>query len=64
VTGSTKTGLITHNCRFDFFFFFKNSKLYEHTIKFHNPSHSGLSGLLLLAAFPKPTGNPTSGLGL
>jgi len=25
--------------------------LHEHTIKFHNQSHPGLSGLLFLAAF-------------
>jgi len=50
VTGSTKTGLIVQ-----IWFFFTNTKLHEHTIKFHNQSHPVLSGLLFLAIFPKVT---------
>ena len=45
MNGSGKTGLITHDSRFDFFT--KNTKLHELTVKFHNLD---LSGLLLLAA--------------
>jgi len=35
--------------------FFTSTKLHEHTIKFHN---QGLSCLLLVDAFPKPTAKP------
>jgi len=38
--------------------FSTNTKLLEHTTKLHNQTHPGLSGLPLLAAFPKPTGKP------
>jgi len=51
-----KTGLIAYDSRFDF----SSQTLHEHIIKI---SQSGLSGLLLLAAFPKITGKPYKCLG-
>ena len=55
VTGSAKTGLITHDRKFNFG---TNTKIYQYTIKFLYQNDSALSGLALLAAFYQPTGNP------
>ena len=47
------TILTTHDNRFDFY----QEHKHEYTIKFHCQNQPGfMSGLLLLAAFPKPSG--------
>ena len=45
MTQSGKTGIIAHVRRFDF-------------LQFHNQNQLDLSGLVLLATYPKPSGNP------
>ena len=54
--GLGKTGLIAHASRFDFSPSTQNYM--KKTTYFHNQNQLDLSGLLLLAAFPKPSGNP------
>ena len=49
VTQSEKTGLIAHVIRFDFS---------PRTQSYMNKNQLDLSGLALLAAFPKPSGDP------
>ena len=56
VTGSAKTGLISHDIKVQFFA--TNTKTHQCTIKFHCQNEVALSGLLLLAAFSQPIGNP------
>ena len=50
MTDSGKSGLITHDSKFDF------SHKHKATIKFQCHNQHGCSGLLLLAAFIKATG--------
>jgi len=57
VTESVKTSLIAHDSKFDLSSYV-NTKLHEYTIKFHCQNHPVLSGLLLLAAFSKLSGEP------
>ena len=56
VTQSEKTGLIAHVSRFDFS---PRTQSYMNKLsKFHNQNQLDLSGLVLLAAFPKPSSDP------
>ena len=50
MTGTGKTSLISHDSRFKF------SPRTQSPIKFHNQNQLDLSDLLLLAAFPKHSG--------
>ena len=50
-----KTGLIAHKRKFNFL---SQTKTHQYTIKFHCQNEVVLGGLLLLAAFSQPIGDP------
>ena len=60
VTGSAKTGLITHNRKP---FFGTNTKIHQYTIKFHYQNEAALSGLFCWLLFPSTLAIHTSDLG-
>jgi len=51
-----KIGLIGHDCRF--YLSSRTQSVINIPSTFYNQSHPGLSGMLLLVTFPKPTGKP------
>jgi len=55
-TGSAKIDLIAHDRKFKFFG--TNTKIHQYTIKFLYQNEAALGGMVLLAAFSQPTGDP------